>query len=520
MSSLQDNRDDHRTVSAIVLAAFCMPFVTGFLGIMPLDQSIIFEAAGRRLRGDNLFKDFGITYGLTPVLLQSLLFRLTGLNWFSYVLHAAIFNGLFAWIVCDLLRILIANNRRVRVIAALLIAWSFYPMFGTAFLDNHSFFFGFAAWWIVLRAFHSGKYHLLLWCGPLLAMGFYSKPLPAVFWLLPVCYELVIHHRSFKSYVKWITGSIAAGMIVMILPFIVFEARAFWHYTFELPFYIGKDRLGDSMPVRIMESMGEHFKLWIPTIAFLLLLIGIFRIPPDKNVRQMWGRLMIILLATIVAAGITANAFNNNTAPVFILVFFVSFNLYSSINGSIKWNRVLKWVVVVMIIYYVVYITVYNITRRVHDIYFTRADLKNYTPVLGVFLKTENNLYTVGDIDRLHTIMQSKKNLYIGDLFCLYSVSNQFNPWPISHLHDGTSYSSRDQEGYTDLKIRLLQNCKRAGVRLIIEDVTWHKDERLVADLQVLKGRLTESFGNIRVFELDAGRLEQMLNALNKKIEK
>jgi hypothetical protein len=173
-----------------------------------------------------------------------------------------------------------------------------------------------------------------------------------------------------------------------------------------------------------------------------------------------------------------------------------------------------------LIIYYAVYISIYNVTRRVHDIYFTTDDLRNYSPVLGVFLKTENNLYTVGDMDRLHAIMQSKKCLYIGDLFCMYALSNQYNPWPISHLHDGTSYSSHDKNSYAELKIRLLENCKRADIRLIIEDVTWHKNEALVADLQELKGTLIESFGNIRVFELDAGRLEQMLSNLNNMAEK
>ena len=199
-----------------------MPFVTGFLGLMPLDQSIIFEAAGRTLKGDTLFEDFGISYGLIPVLLQSLLFRITGINWFSYVLHAAIFNALFAWIVSNLLSILIVNNQRLRVVATLLIAWSFYPMFGTAFLDNHSFFFGIAAWWIALRAFHSGRYQQLLWCGPLLALGFYSKPLPAVFWAFPVVFELMIHLHTFKLYAKWLAWSLIMGMIVLIVPFIVY----------------------------------------------------------------------------------------------------------------------------------------------------------------------------------------------------------------------------------------------------------------------------------------------------------
>ena len=520
MNILQDNQHHNRTLTAIVAAAFCMPFATGFFGMMPLDQSIIFEAAGRMQQGDRLFSDFGIAYGLVPVLLQTLLFEVTGINWFSYVLHAAIFNAAFAFVIYDLLRIMIPGHRSNRIVATLLIAWAFYPMFGTAFLDNHSFFFGIAAWWMAVRAFDSGKYQLLVWCCPLLVLGFYSKPLPAIFWLIPVLFEIVTHLRTFSNFAKWIAAGIAFGLIVGLLPFIVFDSAAFWYYIVELPYYIGKDRLGGSLPSRVLESMGEHFKIWIPTFAFLLFLLLVRGVPRQRSEKQLWWSMFVVMMITIIGAGITANAFNNNTAPVFILVFFVSYSLYSRTGDSIKMRRIIRWMATAMMVYYAVYISVYNLTRRVHDIYFNTNDLKNYSPVLGLYLKTEHNLYTVRDIDRLHKIMQSNKCLYIGDLFCMYSLSKQPNPWPISHLHDGTSYSSRDQKVYAQLKTRLLQNLQREGARVFIEDVTWHKDEPLVKDLQVLKGRLTDSFGNISVFELDAGRLEQMLSTLNSNSEK
>jgi hypothetical protein len=520
LSHHQDIRYDYRIVIAITLAAFCMPFATGFLGIMPLDQSIIFEAAGRLQRGDRIFTDFGISYGCIPVLLQTLLFEITGINWFSYVLHAAIFNAAFALVIFDLLRLLIRDNRNIRIIATLMIAWAFYPMFGTAFLDNHSFFFGITAWWVVVRAFDSGKFHLLLWCGPLLVLGFYSKPLPALLWVAPVLFELTIHFRRIKNYVKWLTGSIVCGIVVATLPFIVFDSASFWYYTFQLPFYIGIDRMGASLPVRVMESMGEHFKIWIPTVAFLIFLILLYGIPRHRKEQMLLARLMVVLLVTIVGAGITANAFNNNTAPVFILVFFIAYTVYLRRNALINTRKIIRWITAAMITYYAFYISVYNLTRRVHDIYFTTGDLKNYSSVLGVYLKTENNLYTVANIDRLHQIVQSNKCLYIGDLFCIYSLSRQSNPWPISHLHNGTSYSSGDLKNYVQLKVSLLQNLQLANARFLIEDITWHKDEPLVEDLQLLKGRLTESFGNIRVFELDAGRLEQMLSALKSNDEK
>ena len=497
-----------------------MPFATGFFGMMPLDQSIIFEAAGRMQRGDRLFIDFGISYGLIPVLLQNLLFKITGINWFSYVLHAACFNAVFAFVIYDVLRIFIAGHRHLRILATLLCAWAFYPMFGTAFLDNHSFFFGITSWWVAVRAFYSGKYHLLCWCVPLLVLGFYSKPLPAVFWVFPLGLELAVHHKTFYRYIKWVGYSIGLGLLVALMPFLFFQSVPFWYYTFELPFHIGKERIGGSMPARVIQALGEHYKIWIPTIAFSVLLMLVYRTPRDRTTQLTWLKLLVVLLVTIIAGGITANAFNNNTASVFILMFFVVYALSLKTDVPSKVYRMILYTGTALVIYYSVYISFYNFSRRVHDIYFTIDDLKNYSPVLGIWLKTENELYTVRDLERLKQIVHANKCLYIGDLFCIYSLSHQSNPWPISHIHDGTSYASRDQKYYQQLKRQLLQNLQRHHAKILIEDVTWHKREPLVADLQELKGRLTESFGNIRVFELDTLRLQQMLSTLNSPAEK
>src|SRR5687768_11187012 len=411
-----------------------MPFATGFLGLMPLDQSIIFEAAGRMQRGDRLFTDFGISYGTIPVLLQSLLFKITGINWFSYVLHAAFFNAAFAFVVSDLLRLFNAGHYQLRIIATLLIAWAFYPMFGTAFLDNHSFFFGFTAWWIAVRAFKSGKYQMLCWCGPLLVLGFYSKPLPAVCWVVPVIVESAIHFKSIPGYFKWLAFSVVLGMIVALLPFVFFESAAFWYYTFELPFHIGKDRMGGSMPARVLQSLGEHYKIWIPTVVFCMMLMVLHRIPRDRTLQLTWLKLFVVLVITIIAGGITANAFNNNTASVFILVFFVVYSSFLLQPVARKTDRIVRYAGAAMILYYTVYISYYNFSRRVHDIYFTTNDLKNYSPVPGIWLKTENDLYTVSDLERLHQVVQKNECLYIGDLFCIYSLAQQSNPWPVSHI--------------------------------------------------------------------------------------
>ena len=144
------------------IAGMLMPYLTGFIGLMPLDQSIIFEAGGRIMKGELPYRDFYLPYGLVPSLMQSLFFKLLGVNWFAYVTHAALVNGLFALLLLDCLVMLFPGAKRSTLTSgALLAAWAFYPTTGTPFLENHSLFFAIAAYWCCLTAFYKQRPFLL-----------------------------------------------------------------------------------------------------------------------------------------------------------------------------------------------------------------------------------------------------------------------------------------------------------------------------------------------------------------------
>jgi hypothetical protein len=88
----------------LFLFGFALCLHHGRVGLMPLDQSIVFDGAWRLLCGQVPFRDFGTPAGLAPIALQALLFGAFGVSWFVYCLHAAIFNGLFCVLAFRLLR--------------------------------------------------------------------------------------------------------------------------------------------------------------------------------------------------------------------------------------------------------------------------------------------------------------------------------------------------------------------------------------------------------------------------------
>ena len=61
----------------------------GYVGILPIDSFLIFNSGYDFLNGYYPFKDFWTIKEPFIDILQALFFKLFGVSWFSYVLHAS-----------------------------------------------------------------------------------------------------------------------------------------------------------------------------------------------------------------------------------------------------------------------------------------------------------------------------------------------------------------------------------------------------------------------------------------------
>jgi hypothetical protein len=73
---------------------------------MALDQGIIFEGGARIAQGQLPFRDFYLPFGIIPCYIQAALFKIFGISWKVYALHACIINGFTAIIIYRLFQIL------------------------------------------------------------------------------------------------------------------------------------------------------------------------------------------------------------------------------------------------------------------------------------------------------------------------------------------------------------------------------------------------------------------------------
>ena len=64
----------------------------GNLGVFPIDTFAFFDTAYSILLNKHPFKDIWITTGPFVDYAQALFFKIFGLSWFSYLIHASFFN--------------------------------------------------------------------------------------------------------------------------------------------------------------------------------------------------------------------------------------------------------------------------------------------------------------------------------------------------------------------------------------------------------------------------------------------
>ena len=112
----------------------------GYIGVFPIDTFLFFDSGNRVLNGEFPIKDFWAVTGLTNDFIQAILFKIFGVSWFSYVLHASLMNFVIAFFTFHtLLKFKLHIN--FCLVYALLVSIIAYPVAGTPFPDHHSMIF-------------------------------------------------------------------------------------------------------------------------------------------------------------------------------------------------------------------------------------------------------------------------------------------------------------------------------------------------------------------------------------------
>ena len=116
----------------------------GYIGVHPIDTFLFFDPGYRTLNGYFPFKDYWAITGPLLDIIQSIFFKIFSVSWFSYILHASVFNFIIVFATFYTL-VKFELTIHFSFFYALLVSIIAYPISGTPFVDYHSTIFSLLA---------------------------------------------------------------------------------------------------------------------------------------------------------------------------------------------------------------------------------------------------------------------------------------------------------------------------------------------------------------------------------------
>lgn len=197
-------------IAFISFYAFLINWMSGNLGVMPIDTFGFFDTGFSILKNKYPIRDFWIYQGLLLDYLQALFFFIFGSNWSSYVIHASFFNILISLAVY--LTFINLNLSKVySLFYSLSVATLCYPVAGTPYAYQHSFVLSLISIFIICLAVK--KQSNILWFSLpiMMSLAFLAQQTPSSYInlvLIIIIFHYFISKKNINNFKFFILGSL------------------------------------------------------------------------------------------------------------------------------------------------------------------------------------------------------------------------------------------------------------------------------------------------------------------------
>ena len=166
----------------ISLFAFSINFYYGHQGLMPLDDLQNFNSGFRVLQGDFPFRDYYSVTGPFLDILQSIIYKIFGINWQSFVLHASLMNCLYSisiFIFLQKLNFAKINSFLFSLSGGLLM----YPAAGNPTVEHSSLILSVMGTFLFIIGSKENKNYLLFFSIFIFGISFFVKQVPTIYFI-------------------------------------------------------------------------------------------------------------------------------------------------------------------------------------------------------------------------------------------------------------------------------------------------------------------------------------------------
>jgi len=394
------NKINKKIILFLLLGIFSI-FINNFygnLGIFPSDTLGFFDTAYSILEDKHPIRDFWIFSGLLVDYIQVLFFKLFGLQWSSYVLHASFFNLIIATFVFFSL-----NKHGLNIyysfFYSLAVAILCYPVAGTPFAYQHSFILSLVSVLIFTLAIKT-KHNLYWFLLPItMVLAFLSQQVPSSYINLIIIILAITHFINKvnrKNFYYFIFGSLLILSLISA-HFAIFQIplKDFIIQYILFPLTVGGERIaGDE---RAFVSLGDkltfrgifgHFK-FIHIFNFSLIYITFLNyFEKSKFVLTKEEIIINLILILSTIAFIFHQLITANQTFIFSLIPILAGFVHLYLQKYYSKNKTIQFIVILMIIFSSIkYHNVYNVKRKFMDLQFVDLSKAIDASLIDVKLK-------------------------------------------------------------------------------------------------------------------------------------
>ncbi len=329
------NYSEKINIFLILLVSFAVNYYYGSIGVFPIDTFAFFDSANFINKGFLPIRDYWTSNGFFVDIFQSLVFKIFGANWNSYLLHSSFLNFIFAFLTY---RFFINEGltKKVSLFYSLSVAILAYPPVGVPFPDHHSLIFSLISIYFLIFTIKTKSKLYLLVTVISLSIAFLCKQVPAGFFLILIGLYLI--YFALKEEDKNFLILVFGYSLIVISVFTIFlfitniEIKDFFTQYILFPLSIGSER-SDLLNIKsIFLSLINEFKF-----LSLLVLIIIFQVINIKKNNEMNKKKTIS--ATIFVLVTIISIFNQVLMKNQNIIFFILPILIGIIHSLIIDNK-------------------------------------------------------------------------------------------------------------------------------------------------------------------------------------
>jgi 4-amino-4-deoxy-L-arabinose transferase-like glycosyltransferase len=315
-------------------------WIVGHRGIYLYDQAGVFDGAWRLLQGQTLYRDFYTPYGPVVFWIQSVFFRLAGVDFSSMVLAAAVINSVAVVCVIWLVRRLFPEplHRPTAAAAGLLTAVWFQAPFGTLWFEQTGFCFNLIAMVLLIETMFRGDRtarQLRVAAGCSLALSILSKQTAGII-LLPVPLGVAVL-TALPTRRKTIASllHVSAGVLIVCLIFVVWllgfsSLNGFWQSVVVMSRVLSQSRTAQVTSLLSLIMLGRTLPaVRVALAAFVVFAISGRLFSRKSNVLATWILLSYVFLQNLFAS-VTLNEVSDSLGYLG-LINGLAFGLFSQV---------------------------------------------------------------------------------------------------------------------------------------------------------------------------------------------